>query len=399
MEPADENPTGTESLANFEQAVRDAGMTMPSDHQLERWRAEGLLPRVRQVQIPYHGSTVEFPSGTGKQILEIQRLLKINKRFDYVGWELWWAGFPVDEKYWKPRLENSSKIGDRALRILKILMWKEYKRSDDLATHSDTIFDQKSELPVTNNIFSRINRRIKENQIGQLLRVFVEIDTGRFEKFDDPNDLSDSSDQAVVTRALDIHDANSFISEFDEEDPNRGKHIVLGKRLNLSKEMPSTFAGLSRVLRAHKLTDVLHFPQNEIESARDDVRGALSMADDLYHATNWIFGERALGLRLLAWIAERSTPSQKSIFILALVLMRRDGDILLPSEEIAANALAAEKMRADAIKLKAIAATDLNLKKLLNPKALRLAFSDKGQFELFLNKLEKTQQRSLQQKC
>ena len=113
------------------------------------------------------------------------------------------------------------------------------------------------------------------------------------------------------------------------------------------------------------------------------------MASNHYHATKWVFGERTLGLRLLAWIAEHSTSSQKSIFILGFALMRRDGNILLPSTDIAKNALTAGKIRHDSVRLKEIAETDLYLKKLFTPKVLRLALSDKGQFEIFLNNIKK----------
>lgn len=390
MEPVEQRATGIESRADLENAARDAGVPMPSDHQLERWRGEGLLPRVKQkIPNPYDGSVVEFPNGTSRQIVEIQRLMKINKKFEHVGWELWWAGFWTDEKYWKPRLDYSAKIGDRALKLLKILIWKEGKRGGENAVHSDTIFDQKIELPVTNTIFSRMKPRIKENQIGQLLRILIEMETGRFEHFDDPNDMSDNSDQAVVIRALDIQDMNSYDAMPDPLAPQKGKHVIFGKQLNLAKEVPDIFAGLSRALNKGKLSEVLNFPEKEIEQARDDVRKAMSTAVDLYEATNWLFGKRALGLRLLAWMGSHPTRAQNSISVLGFALMRRVGNVLLPSSEIASIAAQASELRGQAVKLQQIAASDPVLKNLLSPKALKLAISDHGQYQLFLNRIKR----------
>ena len=390
VEATDVSRLGVESRADLKAAASAAGVAMPSDHQLGRWRYHGLLPPVRQIiPNPYDGSAVEFPNGTSRQIVEIQRLMKINKKFEYVGWQLWWAGFWTDEKYWKPRLEHSAKIGDRALKLLKVLMWKEDKRGGENAVHSDTTFDQKIELPVTNTIFSRMKPRIRENQIGQLLRILIEMETGRFEHFDDPNDMSDNSDQAVVIRALDIQDMNSYDAVPDRDDPSKGKHTIFGQQLDLTKEVPFIFAGVSRALKQGKLSNVLHFPQQEIEQARDDVRNAMRMAVDLYEATNWLFGKRALGLRFLAWIGRHATPAQNSISVLGFALMRRVGNVLLPSSEIASNAAQASELRGQSAKLQKIAASDPVLKNLLSPKALKFAISDRGQYQLFLNRIKK----------
>ena len=119
MEPTEASVETYETRSDLERIIVAAGSPMPSEHQLERWRGEGLLPPVRQVPKPYDGSTVEFPVGTAKQITEIQRLLKIKSSFEFVGWELWWAGFPVDEKHWKPRLRTEAANVDCALETIR----------------------------------------------------------------------------------------------------------------------------------------------------------------------------------------------------------------------------------------------------------------------------------------
>eukprot|EP01037_Dinobryon_pediforme_P019566 gene19567-20008_t len=63
--PNDE--TACETLDDIEAASRTAGFEAPSEHQLERWRGEGLLPHACQIPQAYRGSIVRHPVGTAKQ--------------------------------------------------------------------------------------------------------------------------------------------------------------------------------------------------------------------------------------------------------------------------------------------------------------------------------------------
>lgn len=112
------------------------------------------------------------------------------------------------------------------------------------------------------------------------------------------------------------------------------------------------------------------------------------MASNLYESIQWIFGERALGLRLLAWVASRNSILSKAIGILVFCFLRRSGPYLMPSTLISATAASSIKMHSDAMKLKAILDADPALRKLSTPKALRRAFSSSynlAEFETKLN--------------
>ena len=119
MEMDESQLVAWETREDIALAVKAAGLSLPSEHQLENWRYEGLLPRVKQVPNPYHGSATQFPSGTAKQTVKIIQLLAVKKKLDFVGWELWWAGFPVDEKYWKPHIEKAVNIFSQQLNSVK----------------------------------------------------------------------------------------------------------------------------------------------------------------------------------------------------------------------------------------------------------------------------------------
>ncbi len=364
--------------------ILEAGHTMPSEHQLERWRGEGLLAPVRQVQIPYHGSRVEFPIGTAKQIIEIQRLLNIRKSLDFVGWELWWSGYPVDEKWWKPKLADAAKTIDKLSKRLKTLVRYEDIKSENINGNSPSIFDGKINLSTSGNIFSRILRRVNENEIGQLLNIFTQIGSGRFENFYNPNDDTIHSDEALLTRALDL---NVSLLKHNNVDAYAGKHIIVGESLSLSESMPLTFRAMSRVFNSNRFTNALSFPQGEIETARNDYRNSLIIASNLYESTQWIFRERALGLRLLAWVASHSSVQTKVIGILIFIFLRRSGSYLMPSSVISATAESSIKMHSDAMEFRDILNANPALKKLSTPKVLRWALSSNSNLAEFETKL------------
>ena len=387
MDPTEESAENFESREDLVRLILAAGHTMPSEHQLERWRGEGLLASVRQVQTPYRGSRVEFPNGTAKQIIEIQRLLNIKKSLDFVGWELWWSGYPVDEKWWKPKLINSAKIVNRILRWVKIIQRREDRHSDDILGHPDTIFDRLPEIPKTNNMFSRINRRIDDQQSASLIRIFAEVGDGNFENFADIDDQSAESDQYTVIAALDINDTNSYNPVFGQA-TNINPHIVMGKRLNLAGGISSAFAEISRSLSSQDPLTVEQFSDAQIVTARDDFRHALHTAIDLYEATNWVFGKRAFGLRLVNWIFERPASNLKPICILGFAMLRRSGDFLESSSNIAKLASAAARLRVDSLKLRDIAENNPVWKSLLTPKNIRRSLLNKTEYELFLAKIQ-----------
>ena len=98
--------TACESQAEVDAVLSETGPTMD---RLPRWRREGLLSReIDWRPHAYHGSVVRYPKGTCEQIRAITTLFKEKNRAKYVGLRLWRLGFPVDEKYWRPRFQRSA---------------------------------------------------------------------------------------------------------------------------------------------------------------------------------------------------------------------------------------------------------------------------------------------------
>jgi hypothetical protein len=108
-----------ESQAEVDAVLAETGRTMD---QVRRWRGEGLLPGVVQDRQAYRGSVVLYPKGTCAQIRAASALFKQKSRVDYVGLRLWRSGFPVDEKHWRPRLQQQGRMLDRAFPLLMRLV-------------------------------------------------------------------------------------------------------------------------------------------------------------------------------------------------------------------------------------------------------------------------------------
>jgi hypothetical protein len=140
------------------------GASNVTQHQLKLWRGEGLLPRVLQCQIGSDGSIVFYPAVTCDQIAAIQRLLAQKQKFEYVGWELWWQGFDVAEKHWKPLLQTVARTGDRLLRIIRLRT-----RMDDKLDAKDTLADRVTNSRTSNILFSRVVGRLTDEELASVL--------------------------------------------------------------------------------------------------------------------------------------------------------------------------------------------------------------------------------------
>ena len=127
--------------------------------QVRRWRREGLLPDVVQDQQAYRGSVVLYPKGTCAQIRAASALFKQKNRVDYVGLRLWRLGFPVDEKYWRPRLQQRGRMLDRVVSPPHAAR-SEIRSRSSKAKLSSTM--RRDELePADDIVLSRIKGRIE----------------------------------------------------------------------------------------------------------------------------------------------------------------------------------------------------------------------------------------------
>jgi len=327
--------------------------------QIARWRRVGLLPDVEQVSKAYRGSAVHYPPGTCKQIVAAARLFREKNRFDYVGRMLWWEGFPVDKRYWKPDLIRLAVWVDRICRLIAPLMHRE---DDNLPTLPERL----SESNHPDIIFSRVRPRLDRKELQSFLRVALDTASGEFDRFEEPErdnrNNERSFDKAAIVSGLDIEAS--------------GTHSILGQRLRLKEEIGNTLKALAKAIRTNTFSDVATGPEEIIFAARNDVRNALRIELALYEALEWVYGRQAFGLRFAAWIAKKHPMKMIGFMILGFAQLRHSSNDMLSSEEISQLADQAELVLGYSRKIQQLWKSDPRFRNVLNPRRVREGLRD-----------------------
>jgi hypothetical protein len=278
MTPSLDRSGQWETQAEIDACLTEAGVTKD---QVVRWRREGLLPAVRQVPEAYDGSVVLYPRGSGAQIKAAKALFEQKNRVDYVGLRLWRLGFPVDEKHWRPRLQQQGRMLDRVFPLLMRIVQR-----FDRDWRNETMYDYAARRlePVDDVVLSRIKGRIDSQGMPTVLRVIGDVGTGEFDGFEAPIAGEEhTTDEALTIRALDL--------------ANAGSDSVLGKKLNLIELLPSGLKNVSAAISRGNFDRVANAPAEEIAHAREDAKNSLAIGFYLYEAQHWIYGDGAFGLR------------------------------------------------------------------------------------------------------
>jgi hypothetical protein len=342
MAASGDHESKLESQADVDVCLRETGVTRD---QVNRWRREGLLPPVEQKPAAYRGSEVLYPPGTCAQIRTAAELFAFKNRVEFVGWELWWRGFWVDECHWRPHLIDAAEWGDRAVKILKLLKFRDERRNSPTG-----ISDRVAPHDSSNSIYLKTKRRISQDALPALIGTILDTATGDFD-----GAIAEEL-EPTLTKAFDIAQSTN-----DQ---------ILGKRLRLIEALPGVLHDIARVSECYSLDDVVGFPISELEAARDDVRGAMQIATDFYAATSWIYGPKSFGLRFAAFLAQKSHPAARAFGTLVFAARRSNEHLFLSSDEIRRLANEAALIRVNSEKLRLLQ-RDPRFSKILSAKRLR----------------------------
>jgi hypothetical protein len=346
-----------ECQAEVDAVLAETGVTI---EQVKRWRREGLLPDVVQDQQAYRGSVVLYPNGTCAQIRAASKLFKQKNRIDYVGIRLWRFGFPVDEKHWRPRLQQQGRVLDRLFPLL-IRLVQRFDRN----WQGETLYDYAAKRlePVDGVVLSRIKGRIDSQEMPTVLRVIGDVGTGEFDGFETSIAGEEhTSDEALTIRALDLTRA--------------GSDSILGKQLNLIELLPSGLKDVSTAISMGNFEGIANAPAEEIARARDDTKNSVGIAFHLYEANRWIYGDGALGLRLAARIARKAPDVLIDSMMLLMFRLREVPGAIRPSDEIAELAQQARKVWLFSKRHEWHWRNHPSFSKILHPKRIKLAFAD-----------------------
>jgi hypothetical protein len=351
-----------ESQAQIDEALKAEKV---SRDQINRWRREGLLPDVEQVPDAFHGSQVRYPVGTCKQIAAAARLFKVKNRSSYVGWQLWWEGFPVDAKHWRLPLVNSARTFENHLhRVIRFM------HRPEEAPSGLTLQEKVAKSRVSNFILSRIRQRLWGEGLASHIGVILSVATGDFVGFSLPGPNEEKAfDKERTIEALDLGG-----SERDN---------INGKRLNFVGVLPDVLATISRTIKPGVIQKVADGPEMALEVARCDVRNGLQTAVSLYEALSWIYGPEAFGLRLAAWIGKKHPMGADRVWILGMAALRTSNMDFYSPSKILEMAEQSEKAQRDSMAMKALWKNDPRFREVFSPPRIRRAYQDKVSYEIF----------------
>jgi hypothetical protein len=346
-----------ESQAEIDAVLAETGRTMD---QVRRWRREGLLPDVVQDQQAYRGSVVLYPKGTCAQIRAASALFKRRNRVDYVGLRLWRLRFPVDEKFWKPRLKFAGRIADRVAHLLPGFV-ERFDRDSSESTFSETAAAGLSQTK--NIVLSRIKRRVGVDRLPAFVQAIEEVGRGEFVGFGHVvAGEEEMSGRATTVDALDLQPSD--------------RDSILGRKLNLLALLPTGFENVSKAISMGHFAAIADAPAEEIAKARDDAKNGLLIGLYLHEANRWVYGDGAFGLRLIAWIARKAPDPVIDGMTLLMFRLRQVPGAILPSDKIAELATQAREVCLLSKRHEWYWRNDPRFSKILDPKRIKLAFAD-----------------------
>jgi hypothetical protein len=347
-----------------------------TEAQLDRWRDADLVPVVRTWPKAGHGSAALYPAIAVEIVLAIECALLRWRNLERVGWELWWLGYPVPERYWIPILERATLLIRRFSKFVSRLL----KRRDS----DDALSDRISRTPQFAQVLPKPLRRHAQNMVNngdtELLItaewLLAESFAGEFDGFGWDNAAHGEARENARGVATLLGLAKAQMDQ------------VLGVGLNVEDALPIAMRALARIQR---------IPDGGISGnrsyvadllpARNDIRNAMDSVRDLHEACAWVWGRGAFGLGIINWLAENAAPIVRAIMILGWSEMRPSGNFL-SSEEMAGMREEARNTSQASRALKAAAGIRPELANILTPQRLCRAMSDEHEMKKLANKIE-----------
>jgi hypothetical protein len=357
-----------------------------TERQLERWREKKLLPPgAQEFEVPGHGGAYKFPPITIDVAVAIRKLQLEKDDLDWIGRQLWWRGFSVDESCWRPMLLEMAKSYDRTLRLIRARVVGERDDDDDMS-REDTLADRVAQKfsPTSNaaNILaSRIVGRVPLGELPSILRLILETASGLDPEFESG---STPADERLLIRAMDLSTVRTDLSGETVYQDDR----LAGKDMGLRQAFRPMLGDIAAAIRHGTLLDAANASRVELECARDDLTRIMEFAPVLYGATKWIYGEKALGLRFASWISRKTPEPLQRLYLLLWVLMRRVDAQIISSDEILSLHSMAMSIAKDFQKLENLSQNYGQRIEFLKPRYLKEVFADEALFSEFILNLK-----------
>jgi hypothetical protein len=258
---------------------------MVSKPQLARWHRSSLLPLPlgRRFLGRGVGSQTIYPVGAGPQLLVLLEIHARERRLPFVAWLLWWEG------YRSPIRRHVRKFLERSIALVEKALQSKIEPGD---------FEWRR---LTEKAVRRARRRTGRKRFPRFVALILDAARGKVARLD-PREAELVEQGLVLDRAR--------------------QDRVKGAEPWLSGEIDSVLQNLGKALQPDRLRqDLRGTDDQDLESARGEVRSLLSVLKEFASIAKLIFGPHAFGLDIFRDI-DVSEPLLQSFVLLLWLDLR-----------------------------------------------------------------------------
>ncbi len=276
---------------------------------LSDWHRYGLIPKPER-EFPGHGSVSLYPLGTDTQLLALIELHSREKRLDYVGWELWWSGFPVSVELIRRVLDGFAIEWDREARYLvdphtrQLTLWAE----DAVAGAEHAPLD---------GVLARARKRLGRNQFPAFVRLAVAAILGRVPEDEDRIATRDADGQLILEKAFGLVGRRKVI------DSDSAAEMKRSGVLKILREGSRWLRGRSMHELVSDLTD------EQLLLARDQASRWLAVYAGYGPVFDWMFGRGRFFFAGLSEMARSMQTPDQAIWLMWWAVLRFRGPVLI----------------------------------------------------------------------
>lgn len=294
--------------------AQQAGFNVPAE-QIARWNRAGLLPRPHQHGLGQgRGSEIQYPIGTGDQLMALCFFHRQFRKLNVVGWYLWLNGFEVDRKYWIFVLTSAADLFERNRKILKEKLVDTSQNIVSLRRAGDKLLRNLADVGLGSGQMRRLRRRVGKAQIGEFCRIMLTIWAGAYRSDREANERDRQAEREIIVSGFGLRRA--WIDRTADDD------TLLNEPIEPDLEKFSVQIG--RIAKAKMLRAIR---SDEIELARDELRLLFLGLTVTYYELKNKSGPHAFGLGVITDFGTITDIKLQALLILLFELtIRSDPD-------------------------------------------------------------------------
>ena len=355
------------------EAAKRAGFKV-SEKNFPYWQRKEILPRPRQESLGRRGSVVQYPAGTSRQLIAICQLQQETRLLNRIGWGLWWLGFDVGERYWRPVFSAKAERWDTIIRQVREAAYPGDKYANGISKSFLSAFEAGIENVNLNPVIRGLRKRLGLASFPLLLPFLVDFVIGRY-------GINETS----------ARERNTIIRSF-------GLHRALHDRLpGISPwswdDIHQTLTEISRCAAASKSETYGATTRDELFKARNELRSLIHILNDSVAFIEPVFGKHAFGFGSIRKIAALTRPTEQAGLLLGWLHVRALPWIQPAVGKFIDRYPVIEKAKEDFAALQKIGAEDSTYAHLLTPVNIAAAIRSPLKMEELQHELKRQRKR------